>query len=162
MYKLLTACFLLLGITSNAQIKGKITSADGQGIPFVSLPIENTYTGTTANEEGQYELNVKGTGKYSVIFQSLGFKTQKIAVDVKSLPHTLNVVMGDEDLQIKEVVISNSEDPAYAVIRQAIAHRKENSAKTGRFESDFYSKGIFRVKNLPKKILGQKVCLTVW
>lgn len=157
MYKLLTACFLLLGVGTTAQIKGKITSANGEGIPFVNITIENTYNGTTANEEGQYELSVKGTGKYSVIFQSIGFKTQKISVDVKSLPHTLNVVLADEDYQLKEVVISNSEDPAYAVIRQAIAHRKENSAKTGRFESDFYSKGIFRVKNLPKKIMGQKI-----
>ncbi|RDI09766.1 DUF5686 and carboxypeptidase regulatory-like domain-containing protein [Flavobacterium sp. AG291] len=157
MHKLLTTCFLLLSAASFAQIKGKITSADGQGIPFVSITIENTYNGTTANEQGQYELAVKTTGKYTVIFQSIGFKTQKLSVDVKSLPHVLNVMMPDENYQLNEVVISNAEDPAYEVIRQAIAHRKENSAKTGRFESDFYSKGIFRIKNLPKKFLGQTV-----
>jgi hypothetical protein len=157
MHKLLTAIFLLLAAASYAQIKGKITAAGGEGIPFVSITIENTYNGTTANEEGQFELNVKNTGKYTVIFQSIGYKTQKLSIDVKSLPHTLNVVMADEKYELNEIVISNAEDPAYAVIREAIAHRKENSAKTGRFESDFYSKGIFRVKNLPKKILGQKV-----
>src|SRR5690349_1525425 len=124
MYKLLTACLLLLAITTNAQIKGKITSTDGQGIPFVSITIENTYTGTTANEEGQYELNVKTVGKYTVIFQSIGYKTQKLVVDVKSLPHVQNVTLADENYELKEVVISNSEDPAYAVIRQAIANRK--------------------------------------
>lgn len=157
MYKLLTALFLLLGAATHAQIKGKITTTNGEGIPFVSITIENTYNGTTANEEGQYELNVKSTGKYSVIFQSIGFKTQKVSVDVKSLPHTLNITLADESYELKEISVSNAEDPAYEVIRQAIAHRKENSAKTGRFESDFYSKGIFRVKNLPKKIMGQKI-----
>jgi hypothetical protein len=157
MFRLFTALFLLLGAAMHGQIKGKITSSNGESIPFVSITIENTYNGTTANEQGQYELAVKGSGKYTVIFQSIGYKTQKLAVDVKSLPHTLNVVMADENYELKELVISNAEDPAYAVIREAIAHRKENSAKTGRFESDFYSKGIFRIKNLPKKILGQKV-----
>ena len=157
MHKLITAIFLLLGVTSLAQIKGKITSANGEGIPFVSITIENTYNGTTANEEGQYELNVKTPGKYTVIFQSIGYKTQKVSVDAKTLPHTLNMALADENYELKEVVISNEEDPAYAVIRQAIEHRKENSAKTGRFEADFYSKGIFRVKNLPKKFMGQKI-----
>lgn len=154
MHKLLTAVFLLLGAASFAQIRGKVTSSTGEGIPFVSITIQDTYNGTTANEEGQYELSIKNPGKYTVIFQSIGFKTKKMPVDVKTLPHTLDVVLADENYELKEVVISNSEDPAYAVIRQAIAHKKENSAKTGRFEADFYSKGIFRVKDLPKKIMG--------
>ncbi|MDV6167943.1 DUF5686 and carboxypeptidase regulatory-like domain-containing protein [Flavobacterium sp. DG1-102-2] len=157
MHKLLTAVFLLLAAAAHSQIKGIITSSTGEGIPFVSITIENTYTGTTANENGQYELTVKNPGTYTIIFQSIGFKTKKVPVDVKSFPHQLNVVLADENYELKELTISNAEDPAYAVIRQAVAHRKENSAKTGRFEADFYSKGIFRVKDLPKKIMGLKV-----
>src|SRR5215203_668205 len=103
MHKLLTAIFLLLAAASYAQIKGKITAAGGEGIPFVSITIENTYNGTTANEEGQFELNVKNTGKYTVIFQSIGYKTQKLSIDVKSLPHTLNVVMADEKYELNEI-----------------------------------------------------------
>lgn len=157
MHKLLPAIFLLLGVASYSQIKGKVTSSTGEGIPFVSITIENTYTGTTANEEGQYELAAKSPGKYTVIFQSIGYKTKKVAVDAQTFPHTLNVELADDNYQLKELNISNAEDPAYEVIRQAIAHKKENSARTGRFEADFYSKGIFRVKDLPKKIMGMKV-----
>jgi hypothetical protein len=154
MHKIISVLFLLLGVVSHSQIKGKITSSTGEGIPFVSITIENTYTGTTANEEGQYELNVKSPGKYTMVFQSIGFKTKKIPVNASVLPHLLDVVLEDENYELKEVVISNSEDPAYEIIRQAIAHKKENSEKSGRFEADFYSKGIFRVKDLPKKIMG--------
>ncbi len=157
MHKLLTAILFLTGVVSYSQIKGNITSANGEGIPFVSITIENTYNGTTSNELGQYELNVKKPGTYTVIFQSIGYKTKKVPVDAKSFPHVLNIVMADENYELKELTISNTEDPAYEVIRQAIANKKENSAKTGRFEADFYSKGIFRVKDLPKKIMGVKV-----
>jgi hypothetical protein len=157
MYKFLIALFFLTGLAAHAQIKGKITSATGERIPFVSISIENTYNNTTANELGNYELNVKTTGKYIIVFQSIGFKTKKIPVTIASFPHVLDVKLDDENYELNEVVISNSEDPAYAVIRQAIAHKKENSAKIGRFEADFYSKGMFRVKDLPKKILGQKI-----
>jgi len=157
MYKFLTALLLLTGLAGNAQIKGKVTSATGEGIPFVSITIENTYTGTTSNEEGTYELNLRQTGKYNVIFQSIGFKTKKVPANIAAFPYALDIKLEDENYELNEVVISNSEDPAYAVMRQAIAHKKENSEKTGKFEADFYSKGIFRVKDLPKKIFGQKI-----
>ncbi|OYQ36319.1 hypothetical protein CHU92_09875 [Flavobacterium cyanobacteriorum] len=157
MYKIFTAMLLFAATLAQSQVKGKITTTTGQAIPFVNIGIENTYTGTTANEEGQYELILKNTGKYTLVFQSLGFKTKKVPVTINSFPHTLNVTLEDETYELNEVVISNSEDPAYGIIRQAIAHKKENSARTGRFEADFYSKGLFRVKDLPKKIMGVEV-----
>lgn len=157
MHKLITAVFLLIGLASYAQIKGKVTSSDGQPIPFVSVTIENTYTGTTANEAGQYDLPFKNTGQYTVLFQSIGFKTKKIPVNITSLPHVLDVVLDDESYELSEVTITKGEDPAYAIIRNAVANKKKNSEKTGRFEADFYSKGIFRVKNVPKRIMGMKV-----
>lgn len=157
MHKITIALFLLISLVSHSQIKGKVTSKDGQSIPFVSISIENTYTGTSANEDGQYELNLKNTGRYTVIFQSLGYKTKKEAVDITSFPLILNVVMEDESYVMAEMVLSNKEDPANAIIRQAIAAKKANSEKTGRFEADFYSKGIFRVKDMPKKIMGVEV-----
>jgi Family of unknown function (DUF5686)/CarboxypepD_reg-like domain len=153
----LTLLLFFITLITNAQIKGKITDASGQGIPFVSVAVENTYNNTTANENGGYELAVKQTGSYNLVFQSIGFKTKKITVNAATLPYTLDVKLEDEKYELKELVIDNAEDPAYAIIRQAIAHKKENSEKSGRFEADFYSKGIFRVANLPKKIMGMKV-----
>ncbi|MXN90782.1 carboxypeptidase-like regulatory domain-containing protein [Flavobacterium sp. Sd200] len=157
MHKFLMALFVLSGLATQAQIKGKVTSDTAEGIPFVSISIENTYNNTTANEQGNYELNVKNTGKYIIVFQSIGFKTKKVPVTVNSFPYLLDVKLDDENYELNEVIISNAEDPAYAVIRQAIAHKKENSEKIGRFEADFYSKGLFRVKDVPKKIMGVKV-----
>jgi len=157
MHKLLTTFLLLCGLSAAAQIKGKIIDSNGEPIPFVSVTIENTYTGTTANEAGQYDLPMKNTGSYTVLFQSIGFKTQKVKVNITAFPHVLNVTMPDESYELKELTISRTEDPAYEMIRQAIAHKKKNSEKIGRFEADFYSKGIFRVKNVPKRIMGMKV-----
>jgi len=156
MHKLTLLLFFITLIT-HAQIKGKITDASGQGVPFVSVALENTYNNTTANENGGYELAVKQTGSYTLVFQSIGFKTKKVTVNAATLPYTLDVQLEDEKYELKELVIDNAEDPAYAIIREAIAHKKENSEKSGRFEADFYSKGIFKVANLPKKIMGMKV-----
>ncbi|MFP9117630.1 DUF5686 and carboxypeptidase regulatory-like domain-containing protein [Flavobacterium sp. RNTU_13] len=157
MKKLITLLLLTAGFLLNAQIKGKITDKEGHGIPFVSVSIENTYNNTTANENGGYELPVKQPGKYTVVFQSIGFKTKKVTVNAQSLPHLQNVTLDDDNYELKEVVVNSGDNPANEIIRQAIAHKKENSEKLGRFEADFYSKGIFRVGNLPKKLMGMKI-----
>ena len=56
-----------------------------------------------------------------------------------------------------EVVINIKDNPANKVIRKAIAARKDNSEKTARFKADFYSRGIFKLKDAPKKIMGQEI-----
>ena len=65
--------------------------------------------------------------------------------------------MIEESFSLNEVVINKKVNPALAIIKKAIANRKENTEKTNRFNADFYSRGIFKLKNAPKKILGQKI-----
>jgi hypothetical protein len=55
------------------------------------------------------------------------------------------------------VLISSGENPANRIIQNAIQARKANLEKTNEFTADFYSRGIWRVEDAPKKILGQEV-----
>ena len=136
---------LLLGsIITSAQIKGTITDENGNPLPFVTIIQENTFNGTTSNEQGYYEFNLKKTEKQNVVFQFLGFKTQKVAVQAEKLPYTLNIKMVEESFSLSEVVINKKVNPALAIIKKAIANRKENTLKTNRFNADFYSRGIFK------------------
>ena len=157
MRKNFTLLFLLFTCISFAQIKGKITDKSGSTLTAVNVYIENTYTGTSSNEAGFYELNIRKTGKYTVVFQYLGYKTQKKEVNADKMPFTLDIILEDENISMTEVVISSKENPANAIIKSAIASKKKNSKMTDKFTADFYSRGIFRVKDAPKKILGQKV-----
>ncbi|WP_163398988.1 DUF5686 and carboxypeptidase regulatory-like domain-containing protein [Flavobacterium fluviatile] len=159
MKNFILSAFLFFSITNFAQIKGTITDEKGNPLPFVSVFEENTYFGTTSNEQGKYQLNVKEPGKNKIIFQYLGFKTQKLSVSSGSNTVTLDVKMAEESFTLNEVVIDPKKNPANAIIKNAIANKKQNSNKTGRYTADFYSKGMFKVKDLPKKILGQKVDL---
>ena len=149
--------FLLVSFFSNAQIRGNITDNKGIPLSLVTIFEENTYNGTSSNEQGNYELNIKKTGKHTIVFQYLGFKTQKITITIDKFPYIQNIQLVEENLSLSEVIINPKNNPANAVIRQAINHKKENSEKTARFKADFYSRGIFKVKDLPKKILGQKI-----
>ncbi len=157
MKKITLLLLLFISFSNFSQIKGTIIDEKGVSLPSVSVFVENTYNGTSSNELGKYELNVKSGGKYTVVFQYLGFKTQKIKIDIDKFPFALNVTMIEENFTLNEVVINTKINPAIAIIKNAIAARKENSDKTARFTSDFYSRGIFKIKNLPKKIMGMKI-----
>ena len=91
------------------------------------------------------------------MFQYLGYKTAKQVVTLDKTPVEIEVVLVEENIILNEVVINPKDNPANEIIRNAIKNKKDNSAKTARYTADFYSRGIFRVKNLPKTILGQKL-----
>ncbi len=153
---LLTLLLLFLTITSFAQIKGTVTDEKGNPLPIVNIFEENTYNGTTTNDLGEFILNVKGDNP-TIIFQYLGYKTVKKTVNKSQFAENLKIVLVEENFTLNEVVIDAKVNPADAIMRSAIADRKDNSKKTAKYNADFYSRGIFRVKNLPKTIMGQKL-----
>ena len=148
---------LFYSIVSFAQIKGSITDDKGNPMAFVNIYVQNTYIGTTSNEQGKFELNVKTPGTYIILFQYLGYKTEKKIVEAQNFPQSIDVILLEEEIKLNEVIINPNVNPANEIIRNAIQNRIVNSEKTAKYKADFYSRGIFRVKNLPKSILGQKL-----
>ncbi|MCB0398578.1 MAG: carboxypeptidase-like regulatory domain-containing protein [Winogradskyella sp.] len=142
---------------ASAQITGTITNTKGEPLPFVNILIENTYKGTTSNDDGYYELSVSETKTFNIVYTYLGYKTVKKNVVVDKFPYTVNVTLEEESVSLNEVVLASEENPANAIIRQTIAKRKENLEKIQSFKADFYSRGLIRIKDAPEKILGQEI-----
>ena len=157
MKKILLTLLLFSVSLLNAQIVGKITDTNGEPLPFVNIYLAGTYNGTTSNDDGNYSLNAQEAKQYQVIFQFLGFKTVTKTIEPNSFPFILNVTLEEESVSLNEVVLNTSEDPAYRIIRETIAQRKENLDKISEYRADFYSRGIWRVKDVPEKVLGQEV-----
>jgi len=109
MKKITLLLLLCTSLGSLAQIKGNVKDKSGEPLSFVSVYLENTLTGTTTNDNGDYELEVQKDGNYIVIFQYLGYKTLKKKATISSFPFTLNVVLEEEQVQLDEVKISTSE-----------------------------------------------------
>lgn len=147
----------LFSVSIYAQITGTVNNDKGEPLPYVNIYLENTYTGTTSNEEGNYVLDLNKAGEYTLIFQFLGYETAKATIQVESFPYKLDATLSLTSVSLDEVVIDASEDPAYRIIRETIQRRKENLDRISGFTANFYSRGIWRVKNVPEKIMGQEV-----
>jgi hypothetical protein len=157
MKNIFTLFILFLSFSISAQIKGTVTDSKNNPLSFVSIYLDGTVTGTTSNEDGQYELPLKKAGNYTVVFQFLGFKTLKKPVKITSLPFRLNAKLAEEQITLSEVQINSKENPANKIIRNVIANKKKNENRIQKFTADFYSRGLYKIKNAPKKILGQEL-----
>lgn len=155
-----TFFLLIIGLfyqNAISQIVGTVTDSKNQPLPYVNIYIENTYTGTTSNEEGFYELQVNDPKAYTLVFQYLGYKTVKKNVTPNQFPFEVHAVMEEETISLHEVVINSKDNYANQIIKKVIAHRKKNLERINNFKADFYSKGLIRVKNVPEKIFGQDI-----
>jgi hypothetical protein len=150
LYTLLLSCF-----SSFAQIIGRITDTKQSPLSFVSVYLDKTVTGTTSNDNGNYELDIKKKGDYIVVFQFLGYKTIKKSVSIASLPFQLDVILEDEKVLLDEISIATGENPANKIIRSAINSKDKNTDKLAKYTASFYSRGLSKIKNAPDKVLGQ-------
>lgn len=158
MMKKLILVILCLGYCNAfGQIKGKVTDKNATPLHFVSVLLENSVTGTTTNTNGNYVLKVTNKGNYKVVFQFLGYKTIQKTVSYTGEPMVLNVSLEEEQISLEEVSISSKENPANQIIRNAIANKDKNTDKLAAYKANFYSRGLFKIKNAPKKFLGQEL-----
>lgn len=103
--KLLVALVLLTYFCTFSQVKGKVTDTNNLVIPYASIVIQNSYTGTGANEKGIYELGINTPGNYVFIFKSIGYKTLTKSVFITKFPFVLDVVLEEEANTLNEMVI---------------------------------------------------------
>lgn len=159
---LYNVCIILLlcsyPFISHSQISGKILNEFGSPLPFSTVYIDGTTFGVVSNEEGLYEISPPSEGSFVLVFQYLGYQKKSQKVTYIGKPIKLNVSL-DLDINLTgEVVISaDREDPAYAIIRQAIRKRPYYKKLIQSYETDLYVKGNIKVLKAPDQIFGSRV-----
>ncbi|MBC9928758.1 DUF5686 and carboxypeptidase regulatory-like domain-containing protein [Chitinophaga qingshengii] len=159
MMKYLPTLFLLLFTTycEATVVKGLVTDDRHNPLPYATVLIKGTTTGTTTNAAGQYQLDIS-PGQYTLVCQYIGYRKTETVIQVGSEPQTVNFALLPVNLQIKEVVVkAGGEDPAYAIIRQAIKKRAFYQQQVKEYTCMSYIKGTIKMKGAPNKFMGQKV-----
>lgn len=154
---LLLISFIAIASTSTAgRISGIVTDTHGQPLSFSSIIVKGTNKGTTASNEGRYFIDLD-PGTYSIICQRVGYRKEERSITVGSEAQSLDFILQLQEYQMKDIVIKRGEDPAYAIIRNAIKKKADYVSEVESFSCEVYSKGIFRLRDAPKKFLGKNV-----
>lgn len=147
----LIVMLLVMSVAATAQgVKGIVTDEEGKTIPFATIYLKETTTGTTTNELGEYEIQLP-SGDYTIVFQGLGFKKNEVKVKVNNHFVSNNITLIRQEYRIKEVrVYSGGEDPAYPIMRKAISLAPYYQRQTSEYKAEVYLKGSLLMKKIPK------------
>ncbi|MVM32902.1 carboxypeptidase-like regulatory domain-containing protein [Spirosoma sp. HMF4905] len=149
---LLTACLYSLVITAqtgSSGLRGTVKNAQGEALPFAAVIVKGTPTGTITNAEGRYEIAL-APGKYDIVFQYLGFQTIQKPVQIETGFTTVDATLEEQALRLAEVQTkAGNEDPAYTIMRRAIAKSRFHQLQVQRFKARVYTKSSFTVLDLP-------------
>lgn len=108
----------------STQVVGVVANEENEVLAFASVYLDGTTKGTMANSEGMFEL-VLEPGEYRLVFQYTGYIKHYENIHYKGGRLELNVFLKESKYNLNEIVFSASrEDPAYEIIRRAIAKRK--------------------------------------
>jgi hypothetical protein len=155
----LIAC-ILLGQTVSAQItrvKGVVKDAQtGEPMPFVNLLFKGTTIGTNSDINGEYDLEAQRPID-TLLASFIGYKTQKIGIQ-RNKTNQINIKLQVDNVQLREVVIRPGENPAHRIMREVIAHKKDNNPdRVQSFSYDMYNKIQFDLNNYKDKFTKKKL-----
>lgn len=138
------------------RVSGIITGEDGQPLGFASITLKGSNRGTSANSTGAYFIDL-APGTYTIICQHVGFEKSEETITVDRSDYTLDFVLKKQELTLDEVIVKQGEDPAYAIIREAIKKRTFYRDQLPSFQCQVYTKGQLQLRDFPKKFMGQVV-----
>jgi len=160
MSRFFLACFIVLVFAASgnaAEVKGYVRDSSGQPLAFSSLLVKGTTRGVSANGKGFYSLQLN-PGEYTLVCQFIGFTSVEKKVKVGKDDLQLDFILAPIQYQLSQVEVSTTgEDPAYAIIRKAIAARKIHLEELSAFQCEVYVKGQLQLRKYPKRLFGQKV-----
>ena len=142
--------FTLFTLTLLAQsFQGKVIDEKGEGIPYAAIYIIELMRGFTVDEDGQFQVQLP-LGSYHCEVSSLGFTPRRIEVNMTPVGINQTIILKERIYSLHEVVINNKgEDPAYAIMRKAIAYAPYNRNLVKGYSAEMYLKGSGKLKSIP-------------
>ncbi len=64
-------------------LSGKVTDTDGAPVPFATVAVEHTTTGTSTDDSGRYTLRL-ARGRYTIVVSCVGYETEKRTLDLRA------------------------------------------------------------------------------
>ena len=139
----------LSGVAFAGGIRGTIKGDDVGPLAFASIFVKQTGTGSATDMEGRYEVQLK-PGKYDVVFQYLGYESVTRVVEVGDDFVEINLTLKTQVVVLQQVIVkAGKEDPAYTIMRKAIAKAKFHTQQIDAYTATVYIKGKGQLTDYP-------------
>lgn len=143
--------FLLSVSWLGAQIiEGSVVDENGSPLPYATIWIEEQQLGTATNLDGVFSLQL-GLGTYTMVTKYLGYQPKSQKLTVTAGTQKLSVQLMPEIFDLSQVEVgSDMEDPAFTIMRRAIAKADFHRNQIDGYTVEVYLKGTGRLKGVPR------------
>src|SRR5688500_7210083 len=104
---LLIMVFAASNVFAQTTISGIVKNAAGEPLPGANVIVKGTILGTTASSSGNFELKVKQSPPFTLVFSSVGYASQELEVSEANTSN-LDIKMEEQSMLGQEVVVSAS------------------------------------------------------
>ncbi len=150
MLRLIFSGLLVLSLPAfSAGVKGTIYSEEGTPLSWATIYVKQLGTGTVANEQGYYEITLPPR-TYIIVYQHLGYESQQREIEVADAFITLDIRLRPQVIVLQNVTVTaGQEDPAFTIIRKAIAKARYHNQQIDSFSARVYIKGSGKLTDYP-------------
>lgn len=122
------------------QLRGVVLDDQKLPVAYASVYVENSTYGVATNIKGEFVMNLEN-GTYALVFQAVGYEKIIKEISIKGANQIISITMPVSAALLNTVTIeADREDPAYPIIRKAMAARKQNDKAVAAFQCNVYSK----------------------
>lgn len=138
---------------SSFRIRGTVRDRNtGEGVPFSTIFIPGTGTGTPADLDGNFELSFSNPPNDTLRVQAMGYTTYNKILDHKSPDATYTIELERATNMMNEVVVHAGEDPALLLLKKIIRAKPKNDPdRLANYRNEVYNKLEVDIERLSKK-----------
>ena len=153
-----TFLFLFAHFFASGQVlSGRILDEQKQPVPYATIYISETRQGTTSNTNGDFSFNLP-SGNFHLTVRSMGYEKLEKTIAVQTDSLFLPITLQTQNFELAEIkVFPGDEDPAYFIMRKAIAKAPYYRKNIKHYGADLYIKANFAFSNIPNLIKKQEV-----
>lgn len=145
----LSWCYALPQQPRAGGIKGSIKGEDGSALAYATIYVRQTETGAVSDLDGKYSVALK-PGTYDVVWQYLGYESVARKVEVSAEWTVIDITLKTHSITLPAATVkAGKEDPAYTIMRKAIAKAKFHTQQLDSYTARVYIKGKGQLKDYP-------------
>ena len=130
-------------------------------IEYVNIYFEGTSIGTVTDSDGYFSLSSESDQK-NIVASIVGFDPKTIRIK-PGQKQTLTIGLKSQLVNLDEIVIMSGENPAWAIIRQAVQYKhRHDKRELSAYEYQSYNRIEFDIDNISTKLKKRKMIKDIW
>ena len=134
-------------------LSGTVTDENGEPVPYANIFVKELASGTSADFEGNFFLQLVSSGEYSLVVSAVGYDSKNVTAILREpIDFKIYAVLQSSSVQMEEILVkAEKKDPAFGIIRKAIKAKGNFKHPVNSSTSEIYLRSFEKRNTTNKK-----------